>query len=200
MPVMTAAPLKVSRKQRAELERMAVSTSLPHRVVVQSSALLLAADGEANAVIARACSTTPDTVRRWRAKFEQGGVEAVGTIAPGRGRKPEIAQETIDAIAQKRAEVAGAQAVARTGGVEDLSYTQILAAKITGGADQVAAGEGATRAAKEMGPEKLDALASRLDALIAAYSKTQRVHVENAADLRGPAPGPTPTPGSTGVH
>jgi hypothetical protein len=111
-----------------------------------------------------------------------------------------VDKETIDAIAQKRAEVAGAQAVARTGGVEDLSYTQILAAKITGGADQVAAGEGATRAAKEMGPEKLDALASRLDALIAAYSKTQRVHVENAADLRGPAPGPTPTPGSTGVH
>ena len=54
-----------------------------------------------------------------------------------------VDKETIDAIAQKRAEVAGAQAVARTGGVEDLSYTQILAAKITGGADQVAAGEGA---------------------------------------------------------
>ena len=58
---MTAAPLKVSREQRAELERMAVSTSLPHRVVVRTSALLLAADGEAIAVIARECSTTPDT-------------------------------------------------------------------------------------------------------------------------------------------
>ncbi|MBS1849267.1 MAG: IS630 family transposase [Actinobacteria bacterium] len=100
MPVMVAAPLKVSRSQRAELERMAFSSSLPHRVVVQSSALLLAADGEANAAIARACSTTPDTVRRWRAKFEQGGVEAVGTIAAGRGRKPVIAQEVIDAIVE----------------------------------------------------------------------------------------------------
>jgi transposase/transposase-like protein len=98
MPVITAAPLKVSRKQRAELERMARSTSLPHRCVVQASALLLAADGEANAAIARACSTTPDTVRRWRAKFEEGGIEAVGSIAPGRGRKPEIPQEVIDAI------------------------------------------------------------------------------------------------------
>jgi hypothetical protein len=98
MPVTTAAPLKVSRKQRTELERMARSTSLPHRCVVQASALLLAADGEANAVIARECSTTPDTVRRWRRKFEAGGVEAVGAIAPGRGRKPAIPQEVIDAI------------------------------------------------------------------------------------------------------
>lgn len=31
MPVMTAAPLKVARKQRSELERMARSTSLPWR-------------------------------------------------------------------------------------------------------------------------------------------------------------------------
>ena len=91
MPVVIAAPLKVSRTQRAELERMARSSSLPHRVVVQASALLLAADGVANEAIARECATTPDTVRRWRAKFEAGGVDAVGSIAPGRGRKPEIA-------------------------------------------------------------------------------------------------------------
>ena len=64
---------------------MAGSASLPHRVVVQSSALLLAADGVANKAIARECSTTPDTVRRWRRKFEAGGVDVVGSIAPGRG-------------------------------------------------------------------------------------------------------------------
>jgi transposase len=98
MPVVVAAPLKVSRRQRAELDRMACSSSMPHRVVVQASALLLAADGVANEAIARECSTTPDTVRRWRRKFEAGGVDAVGSIAPGRGRKPEIAQATIDAI------------------------------------------------------------------------------------------------------
>jgi transposase len=98
MPVMSAAPLKVTRKQRLELERMAVSSSLPHRVVVQASGLLLAAQGVANEAIARECATTPDTVRRWRAKFESGGVDAVGSIAPGRGRKPEIPQAVIDAV------------------------------------------------------------------------------------------------------
>lgn len=98
MPVMVAAPLQVTRAQRRELERMARSSALPHRMVVQSRALLLAADGTANEAIARECATTPDTVRRWRAKFEAGGVEAVGSIAPGRGRKPAISQATVDAI------------------------------------------------------------------------------------------------------
>ncbi len=98
MPVEIAAPLEMSPAERAELEAMVASTSLPHRAVVQASGLLLAADGEPNAEIARACSTTTGTVRRWRAKFEAGRVAAVGTIAPGRGRKPEIGHEVIDAI------------------------------------------------------------------------------------------------------
>src|SRR5712691_11584601 len=98
MPVMVAAPLKVTKRQRSDLEVIARSRSLPHRKVVQAKALLLAADGVANEEIARRCDTTPDTVRRWRAKFAEGGVEAVGTIAPGRGRKPEIPQKTVDAV------------------------------------------------------------------------------------------------------
>jgi transposase len=67
-------------------------------LLIHNRALLLAADGMANEAIARECATTPDTVRRWRAKFEDGGVEAVGSIAPGRGRKPEIDQSVIDEI------------------------------------------------------------------------------------------------------
>jgi len=98
MPVMVAAPLKVTRKQRRELERISRSSLLAHRMVVQASALLLAAEGVANEQIARECATNSDTVRRWRAKFEAGGVGAVGTIAPGRGRKPEIDQQVIEAI------------------------------------------------------------------------------------------------------
>jgi transposase len=77
---------------------MARSHTLPHRVVVQARGLLLAARGVANNQIARECDTTADTVRRWRAKFEAGRVDAVGSIAPGRGRKPEIPQAVIDAI------------------------------------------------------------------------------------------------------
>jgi transposase len=98
MPVMVAERLAVSDEERAALERMAVSSSLPHRTVLQARGLLLAADGVANNEIARRCDTTADTVRRWRAKFEGGGVEAVGRIAPGRGRKPELGEEVVEAI------------------------------------------------------------------------------------------------------
>ncbi|MDH4075420.1 MAG: helix-turn-helix domain-containing protein [Acidimicrobiia bacterium] len=66
-------------------------------MVVQASALVSAADGVANEAIARECGTSPDTVRRWRRKFEEGGPEAAGSIASGRGAK-NFPQETVDPI------------------------------------------------------------------------------------------------------
>jgi hypothetical protein len=41
MPLITAPPLQVSRKEREALERLSRTSSLSHRVVVQASALLL---------------------------------------------------------------------------------------------------------------------------------------------------------------
>lgn len=98
MPVVFAPALKVTALQRDELEVMARSSVLPHRKVIQARGLLLAADGVANEEIARRCSTTPDTVRRWRARFAAAGVGGVGVIAPGRGRKPEVPVEVVEAI------------------------------------------------------------------------------------------------------
>ena len=63
---MKSAPsLSVSSEQRGSLEKMARSTSLPHRGVVQAKALL-SADGVANEEIARRCGVDSDAVRRWR--------------------------------------------------------------------------------------------------------------------------------------
>src|SRR3954466_6478559 len=87
MPVMVAAALEVSEGDREVLGRWSRSSTEPHRRVVQSRALLLAAEGVANEEIARRCETTPDTVRRWRDRFMTTGIAGVGGIAPGRGRK-----------------------------------------------------------------------------------------------------------------
>jgi transposase len=95
MPLVTAAPLAVDDEQRAVLERMARSTSLPHRKVVQARALLLAADGIATNEVARRCETTNDSVRAWRRRFEIEGVDGVGRIAPGRGRKSWLPEGTV---------------------------------------------------------------------------------------------------------
>lgn len=98
MPVMTAPALPVTDEQRAELKRMAASSTLPHRQVVQAKALLWAADGEANQEIARRAGVDSDTVRRWRTRFVERGTDGVGVIAKGRGRKPGLAEGTVAEI------------------------------------------------------------------------------------------------------
>jgi transposase len=90
--------MPVSAEQRGALVRMSRSTSLPHRVVAQAKGLLLAADGVANQEIARRCEVDSDTVRRWRERFADKGVDGVGVIAKGRGRKPSIRAGTVEEV------------------------------------------------------------------------------------------------------
>ncbi|HYA44549.1 MAG TPA: helix-turn-helix domain-containing protein, partial [Acidimicrobiales bacterium] len=98
MPVITAAALAVTDEDRDRLERMARSTSLPLRIVRQAKALILAADGAPNEEIARASKVDSDTVRRWRRRFEEKGVEGVGVIAKGRGRRSWLPEGTVAEI------------------------------------------------------------------------------------------------------
>ena len=75
---MKSAPsLSVSSEQRGSLEKMARSTSLPHRGVVQAKALLWAADGVANEEIARRL--------RGRLRRSAAVAEAVQRAGCGRG-------------------------------------------------------------------------------------------------------------------
>lgn len=98
MPVFVAPPLEMSDEQRAALEVMARSDSLPYRRVLQARALVMAADGMPNAAIARKVKKKPDTVRAWRKRFCEDGVEGVGVIRPGRGRPPTISSEIVEKI------------------------------------------------------------------------------------------------------
>ena len=81
MPVMSAPALPVTQTQRAQLQKMATSTTLPHRKVVQARALLWAAQGLANQEIARRCEVDSDTVRRWRKRFTDKGIDGIGATA-----------------------------------------------------------------------------------------------------------------------
>lgn len=98
MPLVIAEPLPMTADQRAELEKMARSTSLPHRKVVHARALLMAADGVATNEVARRCGTTDDSVRAWRRRFTEHGVEGVGRIGRGRGRKSWLPPGTVEAV------------------------------------------------------------------------------------------------------
>jgi len=93
-----AAALELPAAQRATLEVLARSTTAPHRQVQRAQALLLAAAGEANCRIAEQVGVTAVTVRAWRARFQEAGLADVGVVRAGRGRKPVIPAEKIEAI------------------------------------------------------------------------------------------------------
>ncbi|MDT7666612.1 MAG: hypothetical protein QOD04_6168 [Pseudonocardiales bacterium] len=80
-----AAALLISEEQRAGLEDIVGSPSLPHRAVRQAEGLLLAAEGIGNEEIGRRVGVSANTVRAWRARFATSGVGGIGVVAPGRG-------------------------------------------------------------------------------------------------------------------
>ena len=91
-----APPLRLTKKERGALEGIASSVSLPHRTVREAKGLLMAGDGIANSTIAIDLGVSRSTVLQWRQHFETDGVEWVGEVHEGRGRKPVITQEQID--------------------------------------------------------------------------------------------------------
>jgi transposase len=97
---MVAAAMPVTDEQRAALVRMAASSSLPHRQVQQAGALVWAADGVANEEIARRVGVAPDTVRAWRKRFADKGIEGVGKVAKGRGRKSWLPADTTERVVE----------------------------------------------------------------------------------------------------
>ena len=94
----SALRLEMNQGQHDHLVSLSKSTAIAHRIVVQSKALLDAAAGMANEAIARKYGTTPDTVRRWRARFAVEGVGGVGVVKAGRGRKPWLPDGTVAAV------------------------------------------------------------------------------------------------------
>src|SRR5665213_1359979 len=95
---LAASPLMVTSEQREILRRLSRSSSLPHRTVLQAKALLLSANGEAIYEVSRQLQVAPNSVRQWRRRFEEEGVDAVGVIAPGRGRTSWLPEGTVAGV------------------------------------------------------------------------------------------------------
>ena len=93
-----AAALKLAEGQRSTLEILTKSTTAPFREVVRARALLLAVDGVANTRIAEQVGVSAMTVRAWRSRFASEGLATFGQVHKGRGRKPSIPAEKVDAI------------------------------------------------------------------------------------------------------
>src|SRR6478672_1535769 len=95
-----APALPMTPAQREVLEKVARSSTAAHREVVRAQVLLDAAEGTANAEIARRHPVSVITVRAWRAAFQTDGLTGWGKVKEGRGRKPSISEDTIAEIVE----------------------------------------------------------------------------------------------------
>jgi len=93
-----AAALQLKDPDAAQLRQWVSAFGTPQQVALRSRIVLAAAEGQSENAIAHALAVNRKTVRLWRARFEQGGLDSLWEVAPGRGRKPSIASRKIEAI------------------------------------------------------------------------------------------------------
>lgn len=90
--------LMLTPMDRQTLEAWSRARTTPQRLVLRARIVLGAADGQAHSQIARALHTSRPTVLLWRQRFAAGGVAGLQRDAPGRGRRPTIPPQTVQAI------------------------------------------------------------------------------------------------------
>jgi transposase len=93
-----AATVTVSREEREQLLAWSRGRSTPHRLVLRSKIVLMAADGLQNKRISKRLHVRPKVVTCWRNRFVTHRLNGIRMDAPRPGRKPRISQEKIDAI------------------------------------------------------------------------------------------------------
>jgi putative transposase len=82
-----AIELKVSMADRAQLESIARSQSLPASLSRRAQIILRLADGESGSAVARRYRVSRPTVSMWRTRFAQQGLAGLhNEIKPGRPR------------------------------------------------------------------------------------------------------------------
>jgi len=95
-----SARLVITHEQRAELDSVASSRSLPHGLVDRAQIILLAADGMATKAIAHKIGCSRATVSKWRKRFAAHGIQGLhDELRPGRKRS--ISDEKVAELINK---------------------------------------------------------------------------------------------------
>jgi transposase len=82
-----ARAITVNAEQRAQLQSLSTSRTLPHALVTRARVILMAADAVKNIVIAKRVGLTRLSVGKWRQRFAQYGIEGLhDELRPGRPR------------------------------------------------------------------------------------------------------------------
>lgn len=79
--------LAITAADRAQLEEIANSTSVPPTLVLRARMILASSEGLTNADVARQVGASPQAVGKWRKRYLDGGVEGLrDEQRPGRPR------------------------------------------------------------------------------------------------------------------
>src|SRR5712692_3316500 len=88
----------ITEEEGRQLLNWSHGRSTPHRLVLRSKIVLMAADGLQNTKIVEKLRVRPKTVTLWRNRFVAHRLDGMRKDAPRPGRKPRISQELIDEI------------------------------------------------------------------------------------------------------
>ena len=81
------APLTIPAADRAQLEEVANSTSMPQAVVLRARMILASSEGLTNSDVARQVGASPQAVGKWRKRYLDGGIDGLrDEPRPGRPR------------------------------------------------------------------------------------------------------------------
>ena len=97
MPIVLPS-LTLSSTDRGEIERWLKAHGTPQQVAMRSRIVLAAAEGQPDSAIAHELDVNRKTVRLWRSRFTEEGIESLWEVAAGRGRKPNYGPEKIKQI------------------------------------------------------------------------------------------------------
>lgn len=94
----TTAPLVISEDQAKQIEQWLAALGTPQQVALRCRIVLAAAHGKSESAIASKLEINRKTVRLWRQRFSNEGLNSLWEIAPGRGRKPIYGPDRIKAV------------------------------------------------------------------------------------------------------
>ena len=93
-----AVPIVVSQDQIKQIEEWLAAMGTPQQVALRCRIIREAGRGQPEAAIAAALGIHRNTVRLWKGRFAQKGLQGLWEIAPGRGRKATYTAEQVKQV------------------------------------------------------------------------------------------------------
>jgi transposase len=94
----SSTPLVVSPHQQGQVVQWLSAMGTPQQVALRCRIVLASARGMTEVEIAAALNINRKTVRLWKNRFIEEGLQGLWEIAPGRGRKPTYGPDRIKAV------------------------------------------------------------------------------------------------------